>query len=223
MPKQNYKLKTKKQRGGAARAVNGAGYTQQDIDDFFKLLAIPFRDFNSKLDYLMQHKQVNDDITNLITKFGYYDHTKTTTRQSFFYTIYRKWHKMINECLNARGQTPLYVVLRFNIENTTLMNALIDIINDVNRPNVSRIREDTIDYSTPAFAIVYGKDYTTSVSLSSIHDNFKLFADKGKPLNLLYDKTRSPEAQVKYPDAKQGAFTIFDELKAKAIGGYLPY
>ena len=62
---------------------------------------------------------------------------------------------MVNNCFNERGQTPLYVALRFNATQD-MIDMLLNLNIDINRPNT--------DGSTPLLGLCFGKDINSRIS-----------------------------------------------------------
>lgn len=157
MKKQLNKRTKKHQRGGAAsatRASNGAGYTQADVDEFCNAIT-------TQMDA------------------GYYAASSTKLDAKFFMQnssvrhammIKPDWHKMVNESYNSRGQTPLYVALRFGA-TLEMINMLLDVITDVNRPNK--------DGSTPLIGLCFGNSDGANVNFRNITDMITKIVRRG--------------------------------------------
>ncbi len=142
MPRK-YSKKTRKQSGGAASSPNGDSYTQDDVEEFFQeILKRP------KSGYYAWEDTLN------IKFFEYGKGAGASARHET--TLIPKWNKMINECFNLRGQTPLYVALRFGAHDE-MINILLKNIVDVNRKN-----KDSND--TPLFGLCWGPDNNAKIN-----------------------------------------------------------
>jgi hypothetical protein len=191
MKKQLNKRTKKTQRGGAASAArvsrpsgpsNGDGYTQADVDEFSKAILTP-----------MDAGYYGASSIKLPPK--YFDRNSKVRHGML---ILPKWHKMVNESLNSRKQTPLYVALRFGATRE-MIDMLLDVITDVNRPNG--------DGSTPLIGLCFGDRDDAKVNFRNIANMIITIVGRG-----------GIEA-LQIPNSHQE--TPFDVLKSKAVNDRL--
>jgi hypothetical protein len=141
------KMKGGGQKGGAGASVNNNNnYTKEDIEEFYSQILIPADGY-----YFAQQNGLNSK---------YFEQDKTRRHGM---KIKPNWKTMINECYNSRGQTPLYVALRFNA-SFEMINMLITIIDDVNRINDIHIT----DGSSPFIGLCIGKGIDENIEFTRI-------------------------------------------------------
>ena len=134
----------------------------ENIEEFYKQIIIPVDGY-----YFAQQNGLSSI---------YFEQDKTM-RHSM--KIISKWNKMINECYNKYGQTPLYVALRFNPSSYEMIRMLLDVIDDVNRINAKET-----DGSSPFIGLCYGKDINEKIKFSTIVGIIPFLKLKGINFNI---------------------------------------
>lgn len=182
MPRR-YSRKTKKgkQSGGAAAMPSGVAYTPADVDEFFQeILKKP-----TYGNYLVG--------TDLSAK--YFENVPGKREIQ----LKAQWNKMINECFNRGGHTPLYYALRFDAHHM-LIGILLKSITDVNRRNNTNPEKGRItDGSTPLIGLCYGSKMDAIVKFNKIVDLIRELTTKGGDLSLT---NNSGESALKWLDYK---------------------
>ncbi len=179
MTKQLNKRTKKQQRGGAANASrpsNSSGYTQADIEEFFRIIPAKFKEGTS---YYAHSKVLPEK----------YFEINPTQRHGMI--IKQEWHKMVNESYSNREQTPLYVALRFGA-TLEMIHMLLDVITDVNRPNR--------DGSTPLIGLCYGASMNERVNFQNIYNCINSVVEKGGRLDII--NKANDESALKWLDYK---------------------
>ena len=82
---------------------------------------------------------------------------------------------MVNTSYNTRGQTPLYVALRFGATQE-MIDMLLEIITNINRPN--------IDGSTPLIGLCFGKNNDARISWNRTTGLINIFCNKGADITI---------------------------------------
>jgi hypothetical protein len=183
MKKQLNKHTKKHQRGGAesaaraSRPSNSSGYTQNDVKEFFATILAKFEDGTSYYAH-----------SNALPKKYFEVDSKVRTHHTI---IKQEWHTMVNESYNNRGQTPLYVALRFGA-TLEMIKMLLAVITDVNRPN--------IDGSTPLIGLCFGAGIDERVNFQNIYDIINIVVNKGGKLDIINEA--KDESALKWLDYK---------------------
>jgi hypothetical protein len=179
MPRHNSrKTRTRKQAGGAAAAYASVSntdndYTPKDVEEFFNEILK-----KSKHGYFANFGILSKEFFEL----------KPGARHVL--QIKSKWTKMVNECLNSRGQTPLYFALRFEAENE-MTDMLLNTITDVNRPNR--------DGSTPLIGLCFGSNESAHINFLYVTNMInKLCATYNANLNIANGKGEKPMDILKF-------------------------
>jgi hypothetical protein len=162
MPRR-YSKKTRKQSGGAASSPNDDSYKQDDVEAFCSYL-IETNKYTGKIGYLANSGGLNT------TFFKIAEGSRHET------ILIPRWTKMVNECYNKFGQTPLYVALRFKAY-PEIISILLKNIKNVNRPNE--------DGSTPLIGLCYGPDPTSRINFKDVSSMInRICSEYGGKLNL---------------------------------------
>jgi ankyrin repeat protein len=94
--------------------------------------------------------------------------------------IKKAFHDIINKAYNDRGQTALYVVLRFN-PTISMIQMLLEVPDiDVNRKN----KPGLTDESTPLMGLCFGQHPAVSIKWQNISDIISLLCKKGADMTL---------------------------------------
>jgi hypothetical protein len=134
----------------------------------------------------------------------------------FFYNKLRvsvnlspEWLKMFNECKNTRGQTPLYVMLRFGANESLIYNLFLDFPSkiDVNRQNN--------DGSTPLLGLFYGLGQDSPINFERVSFICNKLLYNGGNLNIPNLNGETALNWLLYKNAN-GLITYSDEAKYNA-------
>jgi len=140
--------------------VMRGGFTPDEIKTFFEELTSK----EEKGRFLLGKGK---DSTELNRNF--FESDPNGTRGSI--KLKAEWHNMVNNEVNDRGQTPLYVLLRFG-KSSQLIDILLNVPNiDVNRQNK--------DGSTALIGYCFGNNDGTRINWYRLSDLLMKFGKKG--------------------------------------------
>ena len=170
--KRQLKKQIMQQSGGAGAPGSDQSYTPQDVEEFFIELT---RIMENIAKLSGDSRPVGPDYTG---KF-FYNKIRPAVH------LRTQWLKMFNECFNQRGQTPLYVILRFG-PTMLCLNVLRPYTYekeeypegslDVNRKNA--------DGSTPLIGLFFGKNGYDPISFTKASLCLNLLIQLGGDLNI---------------------------------------
>jgi len=170
--------KTKKQSGGAASPAGSGQYTQNDINEFFVEIMKPKTKDSVPVGYYANMGILDAKFFEL----------KPGVNARHVLQIKSMWHKMVNNCYNSFGQTPLYVALRFNADSE-MIDMLLSIIDDVNRPNAPHSK----DQSTPLIGLCFSKGEMEKINFGKVTSMInKLCLKHGADLNIQNSQGETP-------------------------------
>ena len=155
---------------------------------------------------VMRGGSPQEDINNLFTELttkkenGYFGLGKEFTKlDPYFFEIdpqqrhglilKKEWHDVINTQFNDRGQTPLYVLLRFG-KSSQLIDILLKVpYIDVNRQNS--------DGSTAMVGFCYGLNEKDIIHWQTLSDLLKKFASKDADFTITNYNKETPFYWIK--------------------------
>ena len=164
--KTNKNSNMRKMKGGSSKKVsssasaNSENYTSEDVDKFF-------------LEITKHHEGGSASGYKLSKDFFELAKAKDGMSRHRF-IINPKWKNMVNTCYNERGQTPLYVALRFDATQD-MIDMLLNLNIDINRPNT--------DGSIPLLGLCFGKNINSKISWDRTTKLINNFCSKGADIS----------------------------------------